>query len=266
MVQMCGIFGFALKKPILMSVVMKALEKLEVHQYPDEPNPVGGYGAGVVVLAKDGGIVLEKVGKESNSPARSLAKAVTADFNEASLLIGHVRFPSPEFMSTAGLRETAQPYVVEQDPDLTVVSVHNGKVENYKELRAKVRGNHVFESEKTQLIDSEVIPHYFEQLLHEIEDPNEAAYSLFSALQGSGSIGILQIRDENAFLHILHKGKTRGLTVWTNEKDEVIFSSRKEPLQTELKDVLSNRKFREKVSIGYREDAGLKLTFPVVLG
>jgi glutamine phosphoribosylpyrophosphate amidotransferase len=169
--------------------------------------------------------------------------------------------PSPEFMETAKFRETAQPYVVELDPNLTIVSVHNGKAENYKELRNKLGGEHVFESEKVELIDSEVIPHYFEELLNETEDVDDALYQLFCALQGSSVIAMLQVAEENVFLHVIHKGKTRGLTVWTNERNEVIFCSRKEPLIEEFGTMLAKGKFRERISIPYREDAGLKLSY-----
>jgi hypothetical protein len=68
---------------------------------------------------------------------------------------------------------------------------------------------------------------------------------------------------ENAFLHLLHKGRTRGLTVWTNEKGEVIFCSRPEPVTEEFEKVLVRDKFKEKISINWREDAGVKLTFPI---
>jgi len=260
---MCGIFGFALKKPMPLVGVFKLLEKLEVHQYPEEPRPVGGYGAGVAILLNDGSVLFEKVGKVNNSPVRQLAKIVNAKVNDASVLVGHVRMPSPEFMKSAKFKETAQPYVVELDPNLTIVSVHNGKVENYKELREKLGKEHVFESEKVELIDSEVIPHYFEELLNEIDDMDEALYTLFCALQGSNAIAMLQIDEENTFLHLIHKGKTRGLTVWTNERNEVIFCSRKEPLIEEFNNTLVRGKFKEKVSIAWREDVGLKLSFPV---
>jgi glucosamine 6-phosphate synthetase-like amidotransferase/phosphosugar isomerase protein len=241
--------------------VFKLLEKLEVHQYPQESRPVGGYGAGVAVLLDDGSVLFEKVGKVDNSPARHLAKIVGAEVNEASVLIGHVRMPSPEFMESADFKETAQPYVVEFEPNLTIVSAHNGKVENYKELRERLGEEHVFESEKVQLIDSEVIPHHFEELLNEIEDTDEALYTLFCALQGSNSIAMLQVDEENAFLHLIHKGKTRGLTVWTNQQNEVIFCSRKEPLIEEFERMLGKGNFKEKISIPYREDVGLKLSY-----
>jgi glucosamine 6-phosphate synthetase-like amidotransferase/phosphosugar isomerase protein len=134
-------------------------------------------------------------------------------------------------------------------------------VENYKELRKKLGKEHVFESEKVELIDSEVIPHYFEELLNETDNIDEASYTLFCALQGSNAIAMLQITEENAFLHLIHKGKTRGLTVWTNERNEVIFCSRKEPLIEEFSKMLAKGKFKEKISISYGEDVGLKLSY-----
>lgn len=260
---MCGIFGFALAKPVSMKEVFELLEKLEVHQYPQELTPVGGYGAGVAVLLDDGSVLLEKVGKSNSSPVRELAEIVNPKLDKASVLLGHVRMPSPEFMETAKFKETAQPYVGELDPSLTIVSVHNGKVENYKELRERLGEEHVFESEKIQLIDSEVIPHYFTELLDELEDTDKALYALFCALQGSNAIAMLQIDEENTFLHLLHKGKTRGLTVWTNERNETIFCSRKESLTEEFNRILATGRFKEKISIQFQENVGLMLSYPI---
>lgn len=256
---MCGIFGFALKKSLPMARVFRVLEKLEVHQYPEEPLPLGGYGAGVALLLEDGNVLVEKVGKVGDFPARKLADVVKVD--KASVLIGHVRNPSPEFMKTAKYRETAQPYVVEREPDVTVVSVHNGKVENYREIRKTLVSAHVFESEKFELVDSEVIPHFFEETLSEKEDVAEALYSFFCALRGSSAIALLQLGEEDSFLHLLHKGKTRGLTVWANDMNEVIFCTRKEVLSEELGNLFSKGRFKEKASIAYREEAGLALSY-----
>lgn len=258
---MCGIFGFMFVKPVSLSSVFEVLERLEVHQYPQEPTPMGGFGAGVAVLLEDGSVVSEKVGKVEGSPSKRLARNWQARVRRASVLVSHVRMPSPEFMTNARFRETAQPYVVQLDPDLTVISVHNGKVENYVDLRKKLDERHVFESEKIQLVDSEIIPHYFEELLHEKEDVDEALSAFSCALQGSSTISILQVSEEETFLHFVHKGKTRGLTVWTNKLGEVIFCSRKEPLTEEFRDIIAHDKFKEKVSIQYREEAGLQLSF-----
>jgi glucosamine 6-phosphate synthetase-like amidotransferase/phosphosugar isomerase protein len=262
---MCGIFGFALKNPVSMSEVWRTLEKLEVHRYPQELRPVGGYGAGIAVLESDGSIVLEKVGKVSDSPARSLSEIVKGKVTKASVLVGHVRMPSPEFMDTAKFKETAQPYVVQHDPQLTIVSVHNGKLENYVELRAKLGEAHVFESEKVGLIDSEVIPHYFEEILNEKENVHEALHAFFDALQGSNAIGILQVEEEKTYLHFIHKGKTRGLTVWTNRQNEVVFCSRKEPVMDQFARILSEGKFEEELSIPYATDRNLQASFALKL-
>jgi hypothetical protein len=133
------------------------------------------------------------------------------------------------------------------------------------ELKEKLQG-HVFESEKVRLVDSEVIPHYFGEILNEVEDVDDALYALFCALKGSkrmgNAIAMLHVDEENAFLHLIHKGKTRGLTVWANVKNEVVFCSRPEPVLEELKETLVRGRFKKKVSIMWREDAGLKLSFP----
>lgn len=261
---MCGIFGFALKQPRSMKSALDVLEKLEAHQYPREPKPVGGYGAGVAILTDDGHITCHKAGKSKDaSPVKHLAE--TLRIKNASVLIGHVRMPSPEFMDTARFREAAQPYIVHEDHGLSIASVHNGKVQNYRKLRAKLGKSHVFESEKTRLIDSEVIPHLFGELCQELNN-DKALYALFCALHGSSAIGILQADKRKTYLHIIHKGKTRGLTIWTNAKNEVIFCSRKEPMTDEFRNILAEEKFAERISIPFREDAGLKLSFPVKFG
>jgi len=258
---LCGIFGFALTKPVPLSGVFRVLERLEVCQYPGEETPVGGYGAGIALLLVDGSVIYDKVGKVNGSPARRLSEIMKTA--KASVLLGHVRMPSPEFMQTAKLRETAQPYVVEHNPDCTVVSVHNGRVENYKQIRAELGRGHVFESERTELIDSEVIPHLFWQLLNEKSNANEALDELCSTLEGPSAIGMLQIDEEGTLLHFIHKGKTRGLTIWANKQDEIVFCSRKEPLTPEFASLLAEGKFEEKVSIGRREEKSLKLSFAI---
>jgi len=256
---MCGIFGFALKKSVPMAKVFGVLGRLEVHRYSDEETSVGGYGAGVAFLEADGNVVFEKVGKVGEvSPVSKLAKIVRV--GEVSVLVGHVRMPSPEFMDTARFRESAQPYVVKQD-GLNVVSVHNGFVRNYEELRARLGREHVFESERAvRLIDSEVIPHVFVELLSKKQDVHEALLELFWQLQGPNAIALLHVKKKEGFLHFVHKGGTRGFNVWTNGEGELVFCSREEPLMGEFGSILSEGGFSKKIAIGWRENVGLVLS------
>lgn len=259
---MCGIFGFVLRKPLSLTKVFKVLKKLEVSKYPDETQPVGGYGAGVAVMLQDGNIISEKVGKTaSESPVEQLSGIFKTRLTEATVLLSHVRFPSDELMGSVKFREAAQPYIENFEPELTIVSIHNGRVTNAPELKAKLK-THVFESEKAGFVDSEVIPHYFGEMLNELENTDAAVYGLWTALEGPNAVALLQVDNENAFMHLIHKGKTRGLTVWANDKNEMIFCSRPEPVEQELKTLLAVGKFKEKIIIKCQEDAGLKLSFP----
>ena len=92
---------------------------------------------------------------------------------------------------------------------MTVVSVHNGKVENYREIRKTLGSAHVFESEKFELVDSEVIPHFFEETLSEKEEVTEALYSFFCALQGSGAIAIAAAGRRRLVPSLASQGKNK---------------------------------------------------------
>jgi glucosamine 6-phosphate synthetase-like amidotransferase/phosphosugar isomerase protein len=259
---MCGIFGFALRNLVHTHLIFNILQKLEVSQYSGETKPVGGFGAGVAVMLNDGRILLEKVGKVTSSPAAHLAKIMVPKLSNVSVLISHVRYPSPEFKEAAQFKETAQPFVGQFEPELTIASAHNGKVKNYMELKERMK-EHVFESEKTGFVDSEIIPHYFSELINETKNTDDALYKLFCTLKGSNAISMFHVEKENAFLHLVHKGKTRGLTVWSNEKNEVIFCSRPEPVMEEFGRLLARDRFKQKISIRWQEDAGAKMSFPI---
>ncbi len=261
---MCGIFGFALKQKIPMKTVFKTLKKLESHRYPGEAKTVGGYGAGIVFIDDDQlRVISEKTGRVSNiSPVQRLSEIVSA--NEACVLVGHVRMPSEEFMNTANFRETAQPYVAKCYSDFVVASAHNGYVSNYKILKDKLGKIHVFESEKVGLIDSEVIPHLFEEKFVEKAGHIEKTLdSVFRCVEGSNTVCLLQVAEEDVFVHFIHKGKTRGLAVWTNNHGEIIFCSRKEALTQEFMRLLVKGEFQEKISVKWREEKSVKLSLRV---
>ena len=268
---MCGIFGFMLTAPQQIAPAFEVLKTMETHQYSNEENPVGGHGAGVFSKGANRKETFMKVGQTSESPAKTLAQKVLAVQSQASLFIGHVRRASPEFLHTISFRESTQPYIASCGPNLRVAAVHNGFVSNYLEIRRKLGLKHFFESEKeNELIDSEIIPHFLEELLLDGADPDGALNMLLGQLENQNNaicmlmLNSRQVGDRIAFLHT---GKTRGLTVWRNRKGEVMFSSRKEPVNYAFGEFLEKRGFQEKLSIGWNEAKNIKpLIFPVLKG
>ena len=258
---MCGIFGFVLAKPVQLTEVFAVLESLEIHQYPGEETPVGGFAAGIAIL-RNGELSVVKTGKmRDTSPVRELTKLVKAV--EASVLISHVRMPSPEFMDTAYQVETAQPYVASCFGSLRLASVHNGFIGNYKVLQQKLGEGHRFESDGVGLIDSEVVPHCFEEALRANADVEEALHVLSELLEGRMAIALLQTGQRGSYLHFVHKGQTRGLHVWVNDRGEVVFCSRKETLTRFFRDILAQGRFNATVSVKWKEEKDIKLSIAV---
>lgn len=250
---MCGVFGFILNRPVRVYEAVTLLEILEQDKTKGEKYPVGGYGAGVAFLTSKSEIKIAKVGKTEGSPSRKLYRIVSDELTR--ILIAHVRFPSPEFMQTSGFKETAQPYLANCNPrGLVVASVHNGKVDNYKRLKQTLKLQHIFESEKIELIDSEVIPHFFEELVLSSPSTEKAVENLFSILEGNNTVGLLHVGVDKSFLHLFQKGKTRGLIVWTNTQNEVIFCSRNTVVEkTSFKNLISKGNFQEVFHASYGE-------------
>jgi len=266
---MCGIFGFALSKPLKVSLALRVLALLERHKYSNEKHSVGGHGAGTYFTDTKGKGIFLKVGKTDGSPAKLLARKILETKPKAKLLISHVRWASPDFMDTISFKECTQPYVAACGKGLKVVTVHNGFVENYKELRARLQLRHGFESEKAGgLIDSEVIPHFLEEKLCSGVDVAKALGMLSVELtnQRGNTVGVLLLGKEKRGNHLafVHHGKTRGLTVWSNPNEEVVFASRKAPVNQIIGEFLKKHGFKEKISIAWKEQKHVNsVVFPL---
>jgi glucosamine 6-phosphate synthetase-like amidotransferase/phosphosugar isomerase protein len=259
---MCGIFGFMLSKPQKIGLALEVLKILETHQYSGEKHPVGGHGAGIYFLDVNQREVLAKVGKTNESPVEALSKQFSRQ-SQTRLLMGHVRRASPDFLNTISFSECTQPYIAACNRRLKIVSVHNGFVENYKELHKKLRLKHLFESEKKkELIDSEVLSHFLEELLLNKVDIAEALSMLSVQLenQKGNTASMLLLGGERMgnFLVFVHCGRTRGLIIWNNPEGEVVFSSRKEPVKQVLGGFLREHAFEEKLSIAWNEPKHVK--------
>jgi glucosamine 6-phosphate synthetase-like amidotransferase/phosphosugar isomerase protein len=251
---MCGIFGYVLKEPLDLSYTLEILKKLEVYIYPGRSTPIGGHGAGVAYLTPEGEVFLRKVGKTDGSPVSDLMGSLNLEDSGAKVLLSHVRRASRQFNETVKYSECAQPYKAEC-LGATVVSIHNGFLRNYIELKDGLSRSHQYESAKMDLIDSEVFPHVYEELA-EAEGAEKALEKLFYAAEGTATVALLSLREKERALSLLHKNSTVGFNLWTNSEGEVIFCSRWEPVEELLGELLKGGGFKRKVFIDYREPAG----------
>jgi len=258
---MCGIFAYMGHTPLSILEVLKLLHILESDQEPNEITPVGGHGAGISYLNEKGKLTLEKVGKTNGSPCYELSSKLGEKIGNSSHILGHVRRASPEFKATIKHRECTQPYKPSCTHGLNIVSTHNGKVQNYQELKNILAKPHKFESQKIELIDSEVIPHLFEELLSKSKDTTKATHALFEQIEGNNTAVILSTNKSEAHLNVIQKGKTRGLVVWTNLKREVLLCSREKPTEQILNKFLTENDYQKIIKVSREDSVNLEAHF-----
>ena len=156
---MCGIVGYIGDKE-KKEVILSGLKELEYRGYDS---------AGMAVMS-DGKIDFFKaVGKLENLALK------TKDFTSEGfgVAIGHTRW------ATHG-----KPTEINAHPHLGEHSfvVHNGIIENYKELKDELEAKGVKFVSQT---DTEVIVHLFEEILKEKKDPFKAYEATIAKLRGA---------------------------------------------------------------------------------
>jgi glucosamine--fructose-6-phosphate aminotransferase (isomerizing) len=158
---MCGIFAYTGKKEAGM-LLLDGLTSLEYR----------GYDSAGVFMPERGGI--RAVGAVGN-----LRKKIPADFTGQSG-IAHLRW------ATHGepTEDNAHPH---RDCTSDVWVVHNGIIENYKELKRDLESRgHVFLSET----DTEVMAHLVEQEMGEGKDFEAAARAALNRVRGTYGMAI----------------------------------------------------------------------------
>jgi len=168
---MCGIIGYVGKKKSL-PILIGGLKALEYRGYDS---------AGVAVLVNDKVIVRKSVG-----PVKTLEEILKNDLDLTSHLgIGHTRW------ATHGIPNeiNAHPH---RDCAGRIFVVHNGIIENYKELKEYLqkRGHH-FLSET----DTEVTPHLIEDFLKNNKDFNTALLNALKMIKGAYAFAIVDSKN-----------------------------------------------------------------------
>jgi glucosamine 6-phosphate synthetase-like amidotransferase/phosphosugar isomerase protein len=265
---MCGIFAYMGHQPIPITKAIQVLKILENEQEPGEPTPVGGHGAGIAYLTPENKFTLFKVGKaRKSSPIHDLKQQLRNPAKtQSQVILGHVRRASPEFTDTIQHAECTQPYKPHcTHPALNLVSAHNGYLENYQQLKTQLKHKHHFESEPTKLIDSEIIPHLYEEQLAETQNPIKAAHTLHEKTQGRNTIIILHTNADQANLEVIQKAKTRGLTIWTNPDNSVLLCSREKPAQTTFNKLLKEKNYQRIIHLARNDAADLEAHYAMTL-
>lgn len=165
---MCGIIGILSNKAVAGRLV-DSLKRLEYRGYDS---------AGIATLESGEIRRYRAEGKISKLETQLKKKHL-----EGKVGIGHTRW------ATHGLPNeiNAHPHATEK-----VAVVHNGIIENFAELRAKLeKKGHKFLTET----DTEVVPHLITDYLNQGESPKSAVQKTLKHLEGAFALGILFTED-----------------------------------------------------------------------
>ena len=160
---MCGIIGIVGNEPVADRLV-DGLRRMEYRGYDS---------AGVCTL-DDGALIRRRAeGKLNNLVAELVQQPAPGEIG-----IAHTRWAT----HGAPTAQNAHPHATEQ-----VALVHNGIIENYKELRAELRdAGRTLESDT----DSEVVAHLVSRLVEEGSTPQDAVASVLPRLRGAFALAI----------------------------------------------------------------------------
>lgn len=198
---MCGIVGY-IGKQNTKEILLDGLKELEYRGYDS---------AGIALLNKDKIDVYKALGKLSN-----LREKTSSSTDSYEIGIGHTRW------ATHG-----KPTELNAHPHLGEYSyvVHNGIIENYKELKEElIQKGHKFVSQT----DTEVIVHLFENYNNKLNDTTKAFHNTIERLEGAFSILLISKADPKKIFFFKHGSPL--IIAKGNEENEVLFASSDAPL------------------------------------
>ena len=168
---MCGIVGYNGSKSDSTNILIEGLKKLEYRGYDS---------AGIAIKEKDNVIITKATGKIKNLEEKLDDKSTT-------LGIGHTRW------ATHG-----EPNEINSHPhqvgDITIV--HNGIIENYKELKEELKNKgYEFKSETDTEVACALIDYYYQK----DKDIKKALSKFIDKVKGAYALGILVKNDNNLY-------------------------------------------------------------------
>src|ERR671916_283212 len=175
---MCGIVGYVGNKQVV-PVILDGLRKLEYRGYDS---------AGIAVVDERQSLDIRR----AEGKLRNLEEAIRLKPLDGTYGIGHTRW------ATHGrpTEENAHPH---RDCTGRVVVVHNGIIENYLQLKERLRGtDHRFVTET----DTEVIAHLIEEYLREESSFERAVQRTVRDLSGIFALSIISSDEQDTIISV----------------------------------------------------------------
>ncbi len=174
----CGIVGCILKDNKAAPVLLDCVQRLEYRGY--DSVGIATYSSSGIKIKKDKGKIDD------------VSKDLHLEELPGEIGIGHVRW------ATHGLptQINAHPHT---DCEGKIAVVHNGIIENYKELKDQLqREGHLFKSQT----DTEVIPHLIEKYSKEGADLEDAINKAINKLHGSYAFAVISVDEPNKIMGV----------------------------------------------------------------
>ncbi|HEX8072375.1 MAG TPA: glutamine--fructose-6-phosphate transaminase (isomerizing) [Pyrinomonadaceae bacterium] len=175
---MCGIVGYVGNKQVV-PVILDGLRKLEYRGYDS---------AGIAVVDEAHHLDIRR----AEGKLRNLEEAIRLKPLDGTYGIGHTRW------ATHGrpTEENAHPH---RDCTGRVVVVHNGIIENYLQLKERLRASdHRFVTET----DTEVIAHLVEEYLRNAPSLEEAVRRAVAELRGIFALSIISVDEPDTIIAV----------------------------------------------------------------
>ena len=175
---MCGIVGYVGNKQVV-PVILEGLRKLEYRGYDS---------AGIAVVDEAHHLDIRR----AEGKLRNLEEAIRLKPLDGTYGIGHTRW------ATHGrpTEENAHPH---RDCTGRVVVVHNGIIENYLQLKDRLRkSDHVFVTET----DTEIIAHLIEEYLRAEDSFEQAVQRAVRDLRGIFALAIISVDEPDTIIGV----------------------------------------------------------------
>lgn len=169
---MCGIFAYVGQKKNAPHIVLDGLKTLEYRGYDS-------WGVAAVPANKPGTVAIAV-----KKRAGKIGEATVNDMPDSDFAFGHTRWATHGGVTD----ENAHPHL---DCQGTISVIHNGIIENYEELRTRLKKNgHVFRSETDTEVAAHLIEEYSKRMMF-----TKAVQKAFNEMDGLNAIIVMNTKD-----------------------------------------------------------------------